>query len=238
MLLLWLSTRIGIAVRRRVPLREDEREDFAIVLTASLTLLSLIIGFSFSMAIERYEQRRILEEGEANAIGTEFVRTQLLPPADGERIRAMLARYVGLRIAFYQTRNKPELQKIDADTAQVQAELWSSVRVPAVTQPNAIIALAVSGMNDVLNSQGYAQAAWWNRIPTAGWLLMMALAVGCNFMIGYGDRSSDVKKSLLMILPLLISIAFVFIADVDSPRSGLILVPPQNLINLSNTLQP
>ncbi len=236
-LLLWLATRVGIAASRRVPLREDEREDFGIVLAASLTLLSLIIGFSFSMAIARYDQRRVLEEAEANAIGTEFVRTELLPDQDGARVRGMLQRYVDLRIAFYQTRNKFDLQKINADTAQLQNDLWSAVRVPAMDHPNPVIALTVVGMNDLLNSQGYTQAAWWNRIPPAAWFLMMVLALECNFMVGYGDRSTKVRKSLLVVLPLVISIAFVFVADVDSPRNGLIRVPPQNLISLSKSLQ-
>ena len=236
-LLLWIATRVGVAVSHRRPLRDDEREDFGIVLAASLTLLSLIIGFSFSMAIGRYDQRRTLEEAEANAIGTEFVRSQLLPDQDGARLRGMLQKYLDLRIAFYQTRTPLELQKINADTAQLQTDLWSVVREPAMAHPNPVVSLTLEGMNDVLNSQGYTQAAWWNRIPTAAWLLMMVLALECNFMVGYGDRSSKLRKSLLLVLPLVISIAFLFVADVDSPRNGLIRVPPQNLISLSKSLQ-
>ena len=46
-------------------------------------------------------------------------------------------------------------------------------------------------MNDVLNSQGYTQAAWWNRIPRAAWMLMAAIAICCNFLVGYGVRNAS-----------------------------------------------
>jgi hypothetical protein len=60
------------ALRRVAPLPDIEREDFNVVQTATLTLLALIIGFSLSMAVNRYDQRKNLEENEANAIGTEY----------------------------------------------------------------------------------------------------------------------------------------------------------------------
>jgi hypothetical protein len=100
-------------------MESEEREDFGVLLTATLTLLGLIIGFTFSMAISRYDQRKNYEEEEANAIGTEYLR---------------------------------------ANATQT--------------------ALAVMGMNDVLNTQGYTQAAWWNRIPMAAWGLMWASRFG------------------------------------------------------------
>jgi hypothetical protein len=118
----------------------------------------------------------------------------------------------------------------------LQAELWSVVRNPAAAQPTPVVALAVSGMNDVLNSQGYTQAAWWNRIPIAAWSLMAAIAICCNLLIGFGARGVKTEFILLLILPLLVSISFFLIADIDSPRGGFIHVAPQNLISLSESL--
>jgi len=233
---LWLSARVGASFRRRRPLKEDERGDFGFVQAATLTLLGLIIGFSFSMAIGRYDQRRNYEEAEANAIGTEYVRTDLLPAADQARVRALLRKYLDLRILFYRTRNEGEIQKVNGATAQLQEEMWSAVQAPALAHPTPVMALAVSGMNDVLNSQGYTQAAWWNRIPIAAWGLMITIAICCNFLVGYGGRSAEAKASLLFVLPLVVSIAFLLIADIDSPRGGLIHVPPQNLVSVSQSL--
>jgi len=236
LVLLWLSAQVGIYLRRFRTLKDDERDDFNTVQAATLTLLGLIIGFSFSMAISRYDQRKNYEEAEANAIGTEYVRAGLLPAADAARVRGQLRRYLELRILYYQTRNDRELQQIDADTAQLQNEMWSAVQVPAVAQPSPVIALAVAGMNDVLNSQGYTQAAWWNRIPTSAWALMIAMAICCNVLIGYGARGAGVKSGLLIVLPLVAAVAFLLIADIDSPRRGFIHVVAQNLVSLLDSL--
>ena len=76
----WTAAYIGDFVRsRRRPAKTDELADLDVVQTAALTLLALIIGFSFSMAVSRYDQRKDYEEAEANAIGTEYLRADLLP---------------------------------------------------------------------------------------------------------------------------------------------------------------
>ena len=235
---LWLSEWFGASFhQKRGNLEEDDRDDFSLVAAATLTLLGLIIGFSFSMAISRYDQRKNYEEAEANAIGTEYVRADLLPSTDGAKTRALLRKYLDQRILFYETRDNRELQQINAATAQLQANLWSVAQAPAMAQPTPVIALAVSGMNDVLNSEGYTQAAWWNRIPSAAWSLMATIAVCSNFLIGYGVRHSEKKIPLFLILPLVVSISFFLIADIDSPRSGIIRVRPQNLESLSQSLR-
>ncbi|HVQ62339.1 MAG TPA: hypothetical protein VMS53_09675, partial [Burkholderiales bacterium] len=174
---MWFSAWLGPFLRRHLrglELNESVRDDFGLIMAATLTLLGLIIGFSFSMATNRYDQRKNLEEAEANAIGTEYVRADMLPAADGAKVRALLKRYLDERILNYMTRDEEEVGEINVRTAQLQAELWSAIRAPARANPNPVMALVVSGMNDVLNSQSYTQAAWWNRIPGAAWLLMVA----------------------------------------------------------------
>jgi hypothetical protein len=233
---LWMAARLGWSVlRKRRGLDEEAREDFGVVLSATLTLLALLIGFSFSMAITRYDQRKNYEEAEANAIGTELVRAGLLPPADATTVRGLLGKYLDQRVSFYRSRDAQQLRQINTRTAQLQNDLWYSVQAPATAQPSPVMALVLSGMNDVLNSQGYTQAAWWNRIPQAAWELMALIAVCCNLLVGYGARNTK-GGWLLLILPLIVSIAFLLIADIDSPRGGFIRVYPQNLLSLSASM--
>jgi hypothetical protein len=235
---LWLSTQLGAWVLKRWrDLEHDVREDFGVILAATLTLLGLIIGFSFSMATSRYDQRKNLEEAEANAIGTEYVRADLLPSANAEKVRALLRNYLDQRVLFYTTRDDQQLRQIDARTAQLQTDLWSAVLTPAAAQPTPVVALAVSGMNDVLNSQGYTQAAWWNRIPVAAWGLMGVIAICSNLLLGYGARSAKAGRIMHLVLPLVVSISFFLIADIDSPRRGVILLNPQNLVALAESLR-
>jgi hypothetical protein len=233
---LWLSARLGASILSRWKMTDDQRDDFGVVQGASLTLLGLIIGFSFSMATGRYDQRKNLEEEEANAIGTEYVRADLLPSSDGTKVRQLLKSYLDQRLLFYEARNAQRLREIDDATDRLQTELWVACVRPATANPTPLSALATSGMNDVLNSQGYTLAAWRNHIPTAAWLLMEAIAIGCNLLIGYGARHTRVKASDFIILPLVVSVSFFLIADLDSPRGGVIRVVPQNLAGLSQSL--
>ncbi len=229
--LLWFAAWAGGQLgQRQYNLKQEMLPDFSIVLGATLTLLGLILGFSYSMATARYDLRKMYEEAEANAIGTEYVRADLLGPAEAQQVRALLRQYTDLRIRFYVTRDKDELTQINLQTAQIQNRLWTAASQPAMAQPTPVRALAVAGMNDVLNSQGYTQAAWWNRIPVGAWCLMSGIAVFSNVLVGYGARKVRVK--LFMMLPLVVAVSFFLIADIDSPRRGVIRVHPQNLESL------
>ncbi len=235
---LWISERIGLFFRgRRGSPEEDFSQDYGIVLAATLTLLGLVIGFTFSMATSRYDQRKDLEEAEANAIGTEYLRAQLLPAADTARVQSLLKQYLEQRVLFYGASDQAQRQPVDAATAKLQTALWSAVLAPAATQPTPLVALVVAGMNDVLNSQGYTEAAWQNRIPNAAWALMTAIALCSSWLVGYGSRSAGEGAKLLLVLPLVVSIAFMLIADIDAPSHGLIKVRPQNLISLAESLR-
>jgi hypothetical protein len=232
---LWSAALAGDSVRKRVrPLSDDLRNDFVVVQAATLTLLDLLIGFTFSMAVSRYDQRKNYEEAEANAISTEYVRADLLPAADAAKVQELLRSYRDERVLFYTTRNLQQRRHIDATTAHLQNDLWSAVETRVAAQPTALMALAVSGMNDVLNSQGYTQHAWWYRIPAEAWSLMAVIAIFCNLIIGYGARRTC--GLLLLVLPLAVSISFLLIADIDSPLGGVIRVHPQNLSILAQTL--
>ncbi len=234
---LWLSEQLGAAARKKQDLNQEEREDFGVILASTLTLLGLIIGFSFSMAISRYDQRKNLEEEEANAIGTEYLRAELLPPENAEKVRGLLKSYLDQRILFYKLRWAEDLTPVNAKTAELQTELWNAVKVPAQVEHSAVEALTLSGMNDVLNSQGYTQAAWWNRIPVPAWALMWIIAICCNLMIGFYLRQSKGHWVRLVIMPLVVAVSFLLVADIDSPRAGIIRVQPRNLVSLHQSLK-
>lgn len=237
LVLLWLSAEAGARLRgRRTKIEEAEREDLVVILGAALTLLGLLIGFIFSMAISRYDQRKNYEEEEANAIGTEYLRLGFLPPSDAARARQLLKSYLEQRIQFYTERDPARINRINAFTTQLQNDLWSAVQIPAAVQPTPVNALVASGMNDVINRQGYTQAAWWNRLPVETWILMMVIAVSCNGLFGYNAQHPYSRYRRFFFLPLIVAVALFLIADLDSPRGGLIRVVPQNLVSLSNFL--
>jgi hypothetical protein len=236
---LWLATRLGASIlRKRIGLPSEVREDFNTILVTTLTLNGLIIGFSFSMAINRYEQRKNYEEAEANAIGTEYSRASLLPSEAADNVRTLLRQYLDLRVTFYSAHDESQLLQINSRTKESQSALWTAVSDAAAAHPTPIIALTVAGMNDVLNAQGYTQAAWWNRIPVGAWVLMAAIALTSHVLLGYGAQHAKAESPLFVVLPFVIAVSFLLIADIDSPRGGLIRVKPQNLISLAASLRP
>lgn len=233
------SVWFGNAVLSKYRTKDTETSaDLGIIQTATLTLLGLIIGFTFSMAIARYDLRQTYEEAEANAIGTEFLRADLLPSKNAEVVKQLLNEYLDQRILFYSKQDHETANQITRRTVELESALWSEVLPIARTQSTPTIALVVSGMNDVINSQGYTQAAWWNRIPGAAWWLMAAIAVGANLLVGFGARNFKRNTALFMMFPIMVSIAFFLIADIDSPRGGVIRIDPRNLIDLKQNIAP
>jgi hypothetical protein len=213
---LLLSALLGDFLRKRLRLiKEGSRDDSGVVLTGTLTLLGLVIGFSFSMAISRYDLRKGYEQAEANAIAVEYARADLLPAADAARVQELLKAYLDQRVSFYTDRDPRELTKIDADTARLQNELWSAIRSGLAGVPPQREGLLVTGMNDVMLSQRSTQAAWWNRIPVSAWVMIVATSVWCNLLIGYRARQRD--WLVFLVMPIAVSVSLFLIADLDSP---------------------
>jgi hypothetical protein len=233
----WIAAYLGDFVRsRRRPAKQDELADLDVVQTAALTSLALIIGFTFSMAVSRYDQRKDYEEAEANAIGTEYLRADLLPAESAPAVRNLIRQWLYQRVVFYQRKSERHVGQIEAEAEKLQAELWSAILPAARDYPTPVTALAVAGMNDMLNAQSRTQGAWWNRIPAAAWGLMGFIAIACNGLLGYSERRRGAL--LLLVVPIIMSISVLLIADIDSPRGGIIIrVHPNNLIALSQSIK-
>jgi hypothetical protein len=235
-----LSLAAWLGATRFAKLRADAaaiRQEFSVIQGATLTLLGLIIGFTFSMALDRYEQRKNFEGAEANAILTAYRRAELLPPADAARVRSLLVGYLDQRVLFYSSRSPRQIDQLAQSTPGLQAELWSAVRAPAVRNPTPLTTLAVAGIDQVIMAEGDTQAAWVNRIPGTAWVLMAAIAAFSTFLVGVGVKRDVGFSRVLAVLPLIISTAFYLIADIESPRLGIISVVPENLASLAEVIR-
>ena len=230
---LWLSAWVGANALRPGAAEDAASVYYDIILGATLTLLSLIIGFTFSMAISHYDQRKGLESAEANTIRTAYLRADLLPAADASSLRTLIGRYLEQRVLFYQASDELELVPVNAQTDQLQANLWSATRGSATASPLVVIAV-----NEMLNARSSAEASWANRISLEAWTLMAAIAICGNTLVGYGARKFSPKTIPILILPpvFIISISLYLIDDIDSPRAGLIAVGPENLRILAAAL--
>jgi hypothetical protein len=214
--------------KRREAVTGSERADLNVILGATMTLLALVIGFTFAMAISRYDERKDLEAAEATAIGAEYQRIDLLPADVAVQVRDLLGQYTLQRILFYGVDDPARLKQIRSGTERLRSELWSAVTPRATSARDPVTALAVSAMNDVLNTEIHTDAAWRYHIPVAVWFMLLLIAFAGNLLLGLSEKRE--RTAILFILPVVISVPFFLIADVDSPRGDLIRVVPVNLI--------
>src|ERR1700743_1140661 len=123
-LMLSLIAMAGAWMRGRFPTSDEgQNEHLGIIVAATLTLLGLIVGFSFSVAANRYDQRKNFEEQEADAIGTEILRTDFLPSSDAANVHKLLHDYIQARVALYINSDDQDLAQLNGRTAQLQAAL-------------------------------------------------------------------------------------------------------------------
>lgn len=234
---LWLAVEAGAWLARRTgPRRKFERGYLGQVTGASITILALIIGFSFSAALERYNQRKNFEQDEASAISSEYSLAAFLPQADAAQVRALLSEYIQLRIAFFEEDDRTERAAIRAQRLKVEGGLWPILERNAVTSPTPIMREVIAGLNAVTSRSSYSQAAALDRIPDGTWTLMAMLALICCLLMGY-DTPGRQPLALRLVLPLIVAMAFFMISSLDAQRRGVIRVNPENLLRLQLELK-
>ena len=233
---LWLCIWIGgHGLSWKLKSNSETMQDFQSIQTATLTLLSLIIGFTFSMSIARYDLRKTLEEVEANALSTLYMRVEILPEKSRDEIQKNIQIYTQGRINYYTLRDYPELRKAKASTEEAQLNIWTLILPFIKQQATPTNALLMSGMNAVDDALGNTAAAWENRIPTVAWMLLGIIAVCSNLLIGFSSKNFKNDRLFFLFFPFVVSISFYLIAEIDSPRGGIIKVNPENLQKLITT---
>ena len=193
-----------------------------------LGLLGLLLGFSFAMGVSRYDTRKQLEVDEANAIGTTWLRTDTLEaPARGLE-RQVLKDYVRARMDFFSAgTDASALQKSLAETSDLQNQLWATGANYASTHRDPVTALFLSSLNDTIDDAEKRTAALENRIPIAAWVLLLFISASASGLVGIG--MSKRSRPLLIVLPLVVGAAMALILDLDSPRSGFVVVHQKSM---------
>lgn len=223
---LLLAGAAGTALRQRFPkiVMDEHAGPFGAVQAAVLALPGLLLGFSFSMGVGRYDSRKNAEIGEANAIGTAFERTGSMPGDVAERQRALLRRYTEERIRFYEAgRDWAAVANAAQDASGVQTQMVAEAEHSMGDGKRDAVANgclgALTGMGDAAEIR---QAALENGIPTMAWFLLITVSVFASFLVGLGM----VRRHglLLVILPVVVAASLTLIRDLDTPRGGLIRV--------------
>jgi hypothetical protein len=207
---------------------------------ASLGLLALLLGFTFSMALTRFDTRKQLVLDEANAIGTTYLRAQLLPNPARKEVSNLLRRYVDVRLDFYQAGvNQRKLQNVDDETEKLHKALWSYAMATGGRDPRAIpTGLFIQSLNEVIDLHAKRVTAMENHVPESIFVLLSVVATLSLGLVGYGAGMGRDRNLLPMVVSvILIASVILLIMDLDRPRRGLIRVSQQGMVHLQESLK-
>ncbi len=233
-----LGRRIGQRVRAR---GAEVHPALGTIESASLGLLALMIGFTFSMALSRYDGRKAAVLDESNAIGTTLLRSQLLPPAQAQASAGLLARYARVRLALGTSRYD-QAARADAvkQSLALQNDLWhEAVAASAADSRSTPIGLYVQALNDMIDMHEKRLTALRNHVPETVVLLLYLIALVSTGFTGYGaGLVGDRERGSKLLMAVLIATVLILVIDLDRPYRGLITVSQQPMLDLIQGLPP
>lgn len=227
-----LGARMGRATRRRAP--EAASSHSSSVQGAVLGLMGLLLGFTFAMAIGRLNTRAALIVDEANAIGTTWLRADLLPDEHRTGVRDLLAKYTRAKLALFGAATDEEaVQRDRQELAQLQTALWRHATAATTARPTTATSSFVTALNETFDLDASRRAAMLSHVPTAVWLLLLLVSCCGAWSCGYGSGSNGLRSAFNQrVFPALIAVVLTLIMDIDHPRSGLITTNQQPLVDL------
>ena len=201
------------------------------LLTAILGLLALLMGFTFSLALNRYEARRELVVQEANALGTTWLRAQLAEPAHKVEISGLLRDYLNVRLAW----SEAATPQVDARADELQRKLWAATG-QVVRTDSQLSRPLIDAMNQSFDLAATRAAMRSAHVPDRVLDVLLLYALLSAAMLGYASAAKGKPQRIATsAVMLLLTLAMVMILDIDRPRSGAIQVSQQPLEELKQS---
>lgn len=233
-----LGFRIGN--RRRIDGNDPVIPQIHTLQGAVLALLGLLLGFTFAMAVSRFDGRRALIIKEANAIGTTALRARMLPVPQRDGSSTLFREYVRTRIAFFEAGVDPvKIEATQQRSSQIQSAIWAQAVAAAQTDPHSVpIGLFIHSLNEMIDVSEERRAALDNHVPAATLVILVLISIVAQGFVGYGFGLAGRRRTgLKVILALLIAVVLTMIVDLDRPRRGLLRVKQDSMIRLQNALE-
>jgi hypothetical protein len=234
---LWLAMEAGYRIGefRRTQSPDEKSQAVGAMVASILGLLALVLGFTFSFAASRFEARRQAVVDEANAIGTAYLRTQLLPEPERAELAKLLREYVDHRII-----SADKAAEEIAESEKLHGQLWAQAASAANKDSHSVMAgLFIQSLNEVIDLHtDRMQAGIRSRIPLVLWISLFALALIGMGSVGYHDGLAGTARSPALIgLVLAFSLVLYLITDLDRGHEGLLRVGQHALIDLQRSMQ-
>ena len=217
------------------PVDGKNQSDIGYIVSGSLGLLALLIGFTFAVALDRYATRRDLVIAEANSIEVSWLRADLLGGSDGAALKAMLSDYARSRLKFAEAGNNAKrLAGADVDADRRQRAIWGEVTRVVDTDARPVMArVVVDAVSTVIGVAAQREAAARANIPPAVIRTLLVYALINSMILGYALGGSPSRHRYVgYTLFVLLALAVTMILDLDQPARGAIRVSQQPMDDL------
>lgn len=229
-----LGTWYGIRSHRR----GAKQEDLGMLAGATLGLLALLLAFSFSLALARFEKRRTMVLEEANAIGSAANFALMLPDTARQPVLDLLRDYATLRIGLGRPFDPAKLQQDVTRSVDLQSRLWTiGVTVTAAAPQSLAVHRFVGSLNEMNNIHESRLAAIRYRIPGEVMMMLLGVAMVAMALTGYHSGVRGARRPVAtLLMAMTVGVVMTLVADLDRPARGFIQVPVQPLIDAASAL--
>ena len=217
---------------------EEIKEQTSAIQAGILALLALLLGFTFNMSLQRFDNRSQAEIKEANAIGTAMLRTKLLPAPFDTTAAQLMEQYIDIRllISGIDLTHPNQRREYNQKTDELLDELWQIANMAANVDPRPVISgYYINSLNDMIDARGERNAILQRHIPEPILLLLFFVFMLSGAIIGYSSGLSLKRAYVPTVLLTLLIVLVVFITiDLDRPKRGIIKVKQDSMMELKN----
>nr|NLI50962.1 hypothetical protein [Propionibacterium sp.] len=213
----------------------SRKEHYVSVQAMMAALLGLLLAFTVSMAVSRFESRKAAVVDESNAIGTAFLRASLLPEAEQSRTVDLFREYLDLRLeAASPERYRRPTPDLVARQSALQGRLWSVGATAAQNDQQAVTTgLYLQAVNEMIDSAGRRDAALRNHVPESLLFMIFAVALATLAVIGFVSGITPGRSlAASVVLSLVVAVVVFVILDFDRPYRGVIMVSQESMLDL------
>ena len=234
-----IGLRVGFSAKNSAT--EASRSHVSAIQSSILGILALLLAFTFSLSLQRFDSRSEAVVNEANAIGTAYLRAQLLPASLRDDAQVALREYLELRVQASAVSGieRAEREELLTKTARSQTTLWGFARRAAEANPNPVTSgLFIQSLNEVFDAFGRRVAALDRHVPEMVLLLLYGTFVMAGAIVGFASGAGGHRPSMASYIMIVLMVVLVFIIlDLDRPRRGVIEVSQESLYDLQAAIK-
>ena len=238
---LFLETGYRLGRKSKILSSDPIKSQFSAIQGSLLGLISLLLGFTFSLANHHYDKRSEAVVVEANAIGTAYLRAHALPDSVRKETLTTLGTYVDVRIQANQLSltNEAARKPMLREASQLRAKLWNLAMLSLKDDDRvSTTGSYIQGLNDLIDAFGERDEIINRHVPQFVILVFFVTFVLAAGVLGYTSGAADHRPTMAVNgYMIIIVILFGMIIDLDRPRRGFIQVSQQNMLDLQEEIR-